>query len=140
MFLSDYKPLIISDEKPKFLERPNTWNYVQAIAKTSHLTDFTLRAKDSTEVRCHKLVLAAGSKVFQNMFEACNNDGKEKELVLDEMTGEALEALVDYLYGRRVMLTSDSVAQELNSAFDKYDIGDTDGLVSQLRGYLANAK
>ncbi len=48
-----------------------------------------------------------GSNVFRTMFEVCC---VEKEMVLKEMNGETLRALV--IYGRRVELTSPKMMKE----------------------------
>ncbi len=76
----------------------DTWEDVLKIVETPQLTDFTLQANDLTEARCHKLILAARSNVFKTMFEVSN---KENELVVVEMTGDTLRAMVDCMYGRR---------------------------------------
>ncbi len=87
----------------KFPEQKDTWKDVLKIMETPQWTDFTLRTKDSTEVRCLKVILAARSKVFKGMFELSN---EENELVLNEMTGDTLKTVVDCRYGRRVTLAS----------------------------------
>ncbi len=43
-----------------------------------------------------------------------------------------------YMYGHRVMLTSESMTQELVAAIDKYDIAGANELVAQYKTSLAN--
>ncbi len=114
---------------PDFVKREDVWKDLRKIVETSQLTDFTLRAKDSTEVHCHKLVLAANSKFFKGMFEVSEDVEDENELVFSDITGEALKAMVDYMYGRKVTLTSPSLTQELMVVFDKFDVGGSEGIV-----------
>ncbi len=58
-------------EELEYWGKTDIWKDVLAIADNPKLADFKLVANDSTEVHCHKIILAARSTVFKTMFEVC---------------------------------------------------------------------
>ncbi len=131
--------VITSNNKLDFLEVKDIWTDVEKMSRLPQFTDVTLRAGDMTIVKCHKLILATNSRVFRNMFEATDR-AQDDVLDLPEMCGVSLKAMVDYMYGRRVRLTSGGSTQELLTAIDKYDIFGSEGMVREYKAYTATTQ
>ena len=111
------------------------WDDLNEVMGDNELTDFTLRGKDSKEFHCHKIILAARSPVFKDMFLS-SKDPQEKNLVLQEMTCDGLQAMIDHMYGRKGELRSIEAAKELMTAADKYNLSGGDKLIKQCEMFL----
>ncbi|MED6199165.1 hypothetical protein PIB30_073347 [Stylosanthes scabra] len=86
-------------------------------------TDITINAADGS-IGAHRAVLAARSPVFRSMF---SHNLKEKELStvnIQDMSIEACQALLNYLYG--IIKNDEFLMHRLSllHAADKYDISD----------------
>ncbi|KAG7024997.1 BTB/POZ domain-containing protein [Cucurbita argyrosperma subsp. argyrosperma] len=91
--------------------------------KESIHTDIIVNASDGS-VRAHRAILASRSPVFHSMF---SHDLKEKELStinISDMSFEACEALLNYLYGNIQHEEFLVHRLALLHAADKYDIDD----------------
>ena len=113
----------------------HVWDDLNEVMGDDELTDFTLRGKDSKEFHCHKIILAARSPVFKDMFLS-SKDPQEKNLVLQEMTCDGLQAMIDHMYGRKGELRSIEAAKELMTAADKYNLSGGDKLIKQCEMFL----
>lgn len=86
-------------------------------------TDITINASDGS-TKAHRAVLAARSPVFCSMF---SHDLKEKELSaidISDMTLEACQAFLSYLYGNITIQEFLTHRLDLLHAADKYHIID----------------
>ncbi|KAG7641988.1 BTB/POZ domain [Arabidopsis suecica] len=92
--------------------------------------DLLLKARDTEEgaaISAHKLVMAARSEVFKKMLEFDKfkaSDGKIETVTLSELNKEELEALVEFIYNNRSVLSvkEKKHVQALYIAADKYEI------------------
>jgi len=66
--------------------------------KEGAMTDFTLVCSGK-RFPCHKLVLAAQSSVFQDMFRHSESGD---EIVVEDVRPEALDKLLEFVYLERV--------------------------------------
>ncbi|CAL9233993.1 unnamed protein product [Arabidopsis halleri] len=92
--------------------------------------DLLLKAGDTKEgeaISAHKLVMAARSEVFKKMLESDKfkaSDGKIETVTLYELKQEELEALVEFIYNNRSVLSGHEKkhVRSLYIAADKYEI------------------
>ncbi|CAH8263506.1 unnamed protein product [Arabidopsis lyrata] len=92
--------------------------------------DLLLKAGDTKEgeaISAHKLVMAARSEVIKKILEFDKfkaSDGKIETVTLSELKQEELEALVEFIYNNRSMLSEKEKkhVQSLYKAADKYEI------------------
>lgn len=72
-----------------------------ARCRREHLSyaDVLLVAADGSVHECHKVVLAAQSPVFDRMFQAEMQEAATGRVVMDDVSPDALDALLHYLYG-----------------------------------------
>ncbi|KAJ6250773.1 hypothetical protein M0813_15588 [Anaeramoeba flamelloides] len=81
--------------------------------------------EDYEEIPCHKVILAARSKLFRDMFENI----KEEANTVKDISGksfECLEVFVNYLYTDQIEFTADhdveSILEELEDAGEYYQL------------------
>ncbi|EOA28351.1 hypothetical protein CARUB_v10024556mg [Capsella rubella] len=92
--------------------------------------DLRLKAGDTEDgaaISVHKLVMAARSEVFKKMLESDNiktSDGNIETVTLHVLKQEELEALVEFIYNNRSVLSlkEKKHVQSLYIAADKYKI------------------
>ena len=61
------------------------------------LTDFSLKTRGKV-VKCHGVVIAASSPVFKAMLKSKMKEATEKQVMLDNISPEALDIIVEYIY------------------------------------------
>ncbi|KAK7109027.1 kelch-like protein 41 [Littorina saxatilis] len=88
---------------------------LQEMFETGLLSDVTLVAGNS-RVSCHRNVLAASSPYFRAMFTSGVCESEQREVTLQDVTGEALQELVTYLYRGDVTVTNDNVEGLMTAA------------------------
>lgn len=86
-------------------------------------------------VKCHRLMLVAGSEVFKTMFESGMKEAKENKIAVPEMSEKGVRAMLAFLYYRDMndVYEDVEVALELLQAAEKYGI---DYLKNEARSIL----
>ena len=98
------------------------WNDFQAnISKSfsqfrneDYLHDVTLVSDDHKKLAAHKLVLAACSEYFKDIFK--NNQHSHPLLCLDGISSEDLKNIMDYMYNGEVQIYQENLDRFLNVA------------------------
>ena len=95
----------------------NTFEYMDQMRKRGDLCDVTFMV-DSTEIKAHKVVLAASSQYFESMFIGEFAEPEGESIAIDEVNEDALIALVDFAYTSRIKLTD----RNIYSLFEAADL------------------
>lgn len=82
--------------------------YLDKMRRRGDLCDVTLIAS-SHEIRAHKAVLAACSQYFESMFIGEFSEPDGEPIIIEEIEGDALEALVNFAYTSRIQLTDRNI-------------------------------
>mmetsp|Transcript_27372 Transcript_27372/g.33410 ORF Transcript_27372/g.33410 Transcript_27372/m.33410 type:complete len:605 (+) Transcript_27372:129-1943(+) len=78
-------------------------NDMKSMLLSGHYSDVTLKCeKNEKEFKCHKVVLAARSNVFDKMFSLPLSESREKVITIKEVHPDTLEAFLEYLYTDKV--------------------------------------
>ena len=85
---------------------------IQQLYKTKALCDFTLRCGTSSFL-CHRLVLAACSPYFRAMFMSEMIESRQDSLEVKDIDEKSLEAIVEFMYTSKIVLTVDNVQKIL---------------------------
>ena len=120
---------------PQVLESSynNLGNQMELLRQEDFLTDFTL-VVGVHEFKVHKFILAARSPVFKRMFEM---DMKECSSVLEDITAEAVDELLTYLYtGTAPNL--EELTEELFEAVNEYELPHLIALCKEALGNSIN--
>ena len=100
-------------------ECPTQWKeslmVIQQLYKSKALCDFTLKCRGSSFV-CHRLVLASCSPYFRAMFMSEMIESRENSLEVKDIDEKTLEALVEFMYTSKIVLTVDNVQKILFAA------------------------
>ena len=90
-------------------EHPRTaFEYLNQMRKRGDLCDVTLIV-DTKEIRAHKVVLAACSQYFEQMFIGEFAEPDDQPIFIDEVEEDALTALVEFSYSSRIKLTDHNI-------------------------------
>ena len=90
-------------------EHPRTaFEYLDRMRRRGDLCDVTLIV-DTLEIRAHKVVLAACSQYFEQMFIGEFAEPDNQPIFIDEVEEDALIALVDFSYTARIKLTDHNI-------------------------------
>lgn len=95
----------------------NTFEYMEQMRKRGDLCDVTF-VVDSTEIKAHKVVLAASSQYFESMFIGEFAEPEGESIAIDEVDEDAFIALVDFAYTSRIKLTD----RNIYSLFEAADL------------------
>ena len=79
------------------------------------LTDVTLSAGELTFV-AHRVVLAAGSPYFNAMFNNAHIESTQNHIVLNDIDGESLGLLLEFIYSAKLSITETNVQNLLAAA------------------------
>ncbi|XP_055696149.1 kelch-like protein 5 [Lutzomyia longipalpis] len=94
-----------------------TLKRMQFYLENQKLCDVVLIAGvDGKRVPAHRLVLSAASAYFAAMFTGSLRETQEREITLGEVTGTALQLLVQYCYTGTIELREDTVETLLSTA------------------------
>ena len=93
---------------------------ISASFNMEKLSDFVVKC-GAKEFKCHKLILACGSPVFEAMIMSNMKEGNESELNIDDFDEDTIESLLRYIYFDKVA-SLDKQAESLLAAADKYDL------------------
>lgn len=91
------------------------------LLKTEKLSDIVI-TDGSTEIRAHKLVLAARSPVFAKMFQHPVKENLENKITIPDIPIKVVKVMLVYLYTGSVAVEDRSMALDLYNAAEKYDI------------------
>ena len=97
--------------------------FSEAISGTFETGKFTdcLLLSEGREFRCHQVILAARSTVFEAMFTHNMKENRDKLVKIDDIDNDTLHSMLLYIYGKEVA-DFDSKAIKLLYASDKYDL------------------
>jgi len=84
-------------------------------------TDFTVVARDGREFPVHTFILSSRSVYFDTMFKHDMKETREKRVVIDDISPEAVAGLLDFMYTDAVP-NIDSIAPDLYFAVHRYNI------------------
>ena len=79
------------------------------------LTDFSLKSGNKV-VKCHSVVLAAGSPVLKAMLRTQMKEASQREMKLDIFSPQILDIVVEYLYTRNVRIEKDMLLELIEAA------------------------
>lgn len=82
--------------------------------KNEDFTDVTLACEGGSVIKCHKMVLAASSSYFQNIFS--NLSCSHPVVVLKDITYREIQAILEYMYKGEVSVTEKEVEPLLRVA------------------------
>ena len=83
------------------------------LRKTGDLSDAKLKLDDGTCIKIHKILLAMGSPFFEKLF-SINKDWEEYLIHL--VTTEAMNQILNWMYGHKMELTDGNVQDVLKTA------------------------
>ncbi|XP_074599010.1 speckle-type POZ protein B-like [Brevipalpus obovatus] len=87
----------------------------------SRSTDVILEGRDGVQVRGHKLILAARSKVIGAMFEHECKEKSENKIEIKDIDGAVLSEMVQFIYSDQVK-NIEEFAADLLIVAEKYDL------------------
>ena len=122
------------------LESDNLANqFIQTFAKfsqTNTLTDVTLVSDDRIRIEAHKIVLCAGSSMFQDFF--VNNTHGHPLLYLRGIKHQELKSVLEFLYNGTTRIPQMEVDKFLEVAKELEVFGlesETDGIVNTFNNF-----
>ncbi len=88
---------------------PNTMlQLFNQLYHSQSLTDVSLSAGEST-FTAHRVVLAAGSPYFQAMFNNAHIESTQDHIMLNDIDGDSLGLLLDFIYSSKLSITENNV-------------------------------
>lgn len=93
--------------------RSNLLLVFEHLFQTEAFTDVTL-ACDGSSIKCHKMVLAACSSYFQQLF--MENDCRHPIVILKDIKSREIKAILEYMYKGEVNVAQDQLAGLLKAA------------------------
>ena len=97
----------------KWNNHPSIINDFQTFLSTEALVDVTLTC-DGKRLKAHKLVLSAGSALFQSLF--LENPCKHPIIILQGIGYAELKTVIDFMYNGEVNITEDKLAAVIKCA------------------------
>lgn len=88
---------------------------LNALRKQGQLCDVLLVA-DDVQLSAHRVVLAACSHYFSAMFTSKLSESRTERILLQQIDGKTLSALVDFIYTSEIRITEDNVQMLLPAA------------------------
>jgi hypothetical protein len=86
----------------------------EQLLKSEAFTDVTVSVHDGTSIKCHKMVLAACSSYFQDLF--IKNPCEHPIIILSDVKYCEIKAILDYMYKGEVNVAQDQLAGLLKVA------------------------
>lgn len=97
----------------------------------SDTSNFTVVSSDGQEFPVHTYILAARSTVFDAMLEQDMKEKREKRVIIDDISPEAVARLLDFMYTDVVPGINANLASELLPAAHKYQLPRLIGLCEE---------
>ena len=94
----------------------------EELLKSGKFADFTINA-DDTVFRCHKLILAARSPVFDRMLSSDMKESEENQVILTDISPDTVSDMLSYIYTNSVE-EFDKKARDLVPVAEKYELTD----------------
>jgi len=94
---------------------------LQKLREEGTNTDFTVVAKDGREFPVHTLILSSRSEYFATMLKQDMRENREKRVVINDISSEAVAGLLDFIYTDAVP-NINSMAPELLTAAHRYNM------------------
>ena len=119
--MSSAHPVTFARPPPRemdYIEREhprNVFEYLNEMRQRGDLCDVTLLA-NTEEIRAHKVVLAACSQYFEQMFIGEFAEPDNEPIFIEEVEEDALIALVDFAYTSRIKLTDHNIYSVFEAA------------------------
>ena len=85
------------------------------------MSDVTIVVDDGRRIPAHKVILAARSPVFAAMFEHGMRENVENEVHIDDIDGEVIDKMLEYIYTGQLNGVISTVVDRLLVVADKYD-------------------
>ncbi|XP_055354435.1 speckle-type POZ protein-like [Paramacrobiotus metropolitanus] len=89
-----------------------------------HPADFVIRSSEGTDFPVHRCILATHSPVFAAMLAHDSTEKKQALCELDDIDGESVDILCDYVYGCELGKVNRDNAEKILITADKYDVAD----------------
>lgn len=102
----------------EYIEREHTRGAFESLEKfrqRGDLCDVTLVVNDK-ELKAHRAVLAACSQYFESMFIGEFAEPLDQPIVIEEMSDDILQAIVDFAYTSRIKVTERNVYSMFEAA------------------------
>ncbi len=115
------QPVTYAQPPPReldYIEREhprNTFEYLNKLRHRDELCDVTLIA-NSKELRAHRVVLAACSNFFESMFIGEFAEPPGEPVIIDELSDDALEAMINFAYTSHINITEKNVYSLFDAA------------------------
>lgn len=93
------------------------FEYLDKMRQKGELCDVTLIA-NTEEIKAHKVVLASCSPYFESMFIGEFSEPDGEPIIIDEVSEDALKAMVDFAYTSRIKLSN----RNIYSIFEAADL------------------
>eukprot|EP01121_Diplochlamys_sp_Union-15-3_P000694 TRINITY_DN10580_c0_g1_i1.p1 TRINITY_DN10580_c0_g1~~TRINITY_DN10580_c0_g1_i1.p1 ORF type:complete len:442 (+),score=65.32 TRINITY_DN10580_c0_g1_i1:90-1415(+) len=101
---------------------PTLQEDLKAMFNNPMVSDLKLRTKDSDQILyAHKLILCSRCRVLKAMFLGAMKEGKQEEVVIEDIKYSVLCKLVEFLYTDNITVDGETV-MELFQAADKYSL------------------
>lgn len=86
------------------------------IFQDSKLCDVTLVCKNEIKIKAHRIILSSVSDYFRAMFTNNLSESFKSDIEMTNMDGNALKALVDFIYSGAIDLNDSNIFSILNAA------------------------
>lgn len=112
--INQLKPVTFAQPPPReleYIERENPKNAFQNLEqfrRKGELCDATLLVND-TELKAHRVVLASCSQYFESMFIGEFAEPVDEPIVIEEVSDDTLQTMVDFAYTSRIKLTEKNI-------------------------------
>ncbi|XP_055357291.1 uncharacterized protein LOC129602317 [Paramacrobiotus metropolitanus] len=94
------------------------------ILKLNNYADFKVISADNVEFSVHRAIIAAQSSVFATMFSTDMSEKSTGTCKITDITGNILEAILEFLYGRTVSEELKKNAEEILVVASRYELED----------------
>merc|ERR1719295_1631234 len=92
----------------------NISNVFERLRSNSQFCDLTLTSADQKFVKCHRLLLCAGSGYLEEILT--ENPSEHPTIVLSQINYEEMRLLVDFMYTGEVSVATDRLGKLLEAA------------------------
>lgn len=90
----------------------DSFSGLQEYYDQEQLCDIILEVENKT-ISCHRLVLACCSPYFKAMLTSNMKESRQKTIAIHDIDGHSLEALINFMYTSKILLTIDTVQKLL---------------------------
>lgn len=87
-----------------------------ALRQSQLLSDITLVSNDGRRFNVHRLILALFIPYFKMLFTGGYQDSEEREMVMEEIDGETLDLVLNFVYGQETEINSNRLQRFIKIA------------------------